>query len=140
MLGMSGGTDSSVAAMKLQEAGYEVTGVTLRLHDDGGRGAEETSRLADRLGIEHFEYDAHEAFEAQMVRYFTEEYLAGRTPVPCTVCNNRLKWPLLARLADERGISCIAQGTTCERYAAMGDGTSLLPSMPTRTSRSSFGD
>lgn len=51
MLGMSGGTDSSVAAMKLQEAGYEVTGVTLRLHDDGGRGAEEAARLADRLGI-----------------------------------------------------------------------------------------
>ena len=44
LLGMSGGTDSSVAAMKLQEAGYEVTGVTLRLHDDGGRGAEEASR------------------------------------------------------------------------------------------------
>ena len=110
LLGMSGGTDSSVAAMKLQEAGYEVTGVTLRLHDDGGRGAEEAARLADRLGIEHFEYDAREAFEAQVVRYFTEEYLAGRTPVPCTVCNNRLKWPLLARLADERGISNIATG------------------------------
>lgn len=110
LLGMSGGTDSSVAAMKLQEAGYEVTGVTLRLHDDGGRGAEEAARLADRLGIAHFEYDAREAFEAQVVRYFTEEYLAGRTPVPCTVCNNRLKWPLLARLADERGIRSIATG------------------------------
>ena len=110
LLGMSGGTDSSVAAMKLQEAGYEVTGVTLRLHDDGGRGAEEAARLADRLGIDHFEYDAREAFEAQVVRYFTEEYLAGRTPVPCTVCNNRLKWPLLARLADERGIRSIATG------------------------------
>lgn len=110
LLGMSGGTDSSVAAMKLQDAGYEVTGVTLRLHDDGGRDAEEAARLADRLGIEHFEYDAREAFEAQVVRYFTEEYLAGRTPVPCTVCNNRLKWPLLARLADERGISNIATG------------------------------
>lgn len=110
LLGMSGGTDSSVAAMKLQEAGYEVTGVTLRLHDDGGRGAEEAARLADRLGIAHFEYDARETFEAQVVRYFTEEYLAGRTPVPCTVCNNRLKWPLLARLADERGIRSIATG------------------------------
>ena len=110
LLGMSGGTDSSVAAMKLHEAGYEETGVTLRLHDDGGRGAEEASRLADRLGIKHFEYDARKAFEEQVVRYFTEEYLAGRTPVPCTVCNNRLKWPLLARLADERGISCIATG------------------------------
>ena len=110
LLGMSGGIDSSVAAMKLQEAGYEVTGVTLRLHDDGGRGAEEAARLADRLGIAHFEYDAREAFEAQVVRYFTEEYLAGRTPVPCTVCNNRLKWPLLARLADERGIRSIATG------------------------------
>lgn len=110
LLGMSGGTDSSVAAIKLQDAGYEVTGVTLRLHDDGGHDAEEAARLADRLGIEHFEYDARKAFEAQVVRYFTEEYLAGRTPVPCTVCNNRLKWPLLARLADERGISNIATG------------------------------
>ena len=110
LLGMSGGTDSSVAAIKLQDAGYEVAGVTLRLHDDGGRDAEEAARLADRLGIEHFEYDARKAFEAQVVRYFTEEYLTGRTLVPCTVCNNRLKWPLLARLADERGISCIATG------------------------------
>ena len=68
LLGMSGGTDSSVAAIKLQDAGYEVAGVTLRLHDDGGRAAEEAARLADRLGIEHFEYDAREAFEAQVVR------------------------------------------------------------------------
>ena len=145
MLGMSGGTDSSVAAMKLQESGYEVTGVTLRLHDDGGRGAEEASRLANRLGIEHFEYDAREAFEAQVVRYFTEEYLAGRTPVPCTVCNNRLKWPLLARLADERRISNIGfltlrQGTTYARCTMTGDGISLLPPMLTKISHSFFGD
>ena len=137
MLGMSGGTDSSVAAMKLQEAGYEVTGVTLRLHDDGGRGAEETSRLADRLGIEHFEYDAHEAFEAQVVRYFTEEYLAGRTPVPCTVCNNRLKWPLLARLADERGISCIATGNYV-RKVCRDVRCSIAPAVDSDTDQSFF--
>lgn len=106
LLGMSGGTDSSVAAMKLQEAGYEVTGVTFRFYEAEGRTEylEDARALVSRLGLEHITYDARQVFRERIIRYFLDEYLAGRTPVPCTVCNNELKWALLARIADEKGI------------------------------------
>lgn len=112
LLGMSGGTDSSVAAMRLQEAGYEVTGVTFRFYEVGGELTylDDARSLAERLGIQHIVYDARDMFRKRIVRYFIDEYLAGHTPVPCTVCNNELKWPLLARIADEKGIFLIATG------------------------------
>lgn len=109
---MSGGTDSSVAAMKLQEAGYEVTGVTFRFYDAEGSAQhlEDARALASRLGIEHITYDVRDEFHSRIIRYFLDEYLAGRTPVPCTVCNNELKWTLLAKIADEKGIYWISTG------------------------------
>lgn len=112
LLGMSGGTDSSVAAMKLQEAGYEVTGVTFRFYEVGGKTEylEDARALAGRLGIEHITYDARELFRERIIRYFIDEYLAGHTPVPCTLCNNELKWKLLAEIADEKGIYWISTG------------------------------
>ena len=112
LLGMSGGTDSSVAAMKLQEAGYEVTGVTFRFYEKEGATEylEDACALASRLGIEHITYDAREVFGSRIIRYFIDEYLAGHTPVPCTLCNNELKWALLAKIADEKGIYWISTG------------------------------
>lgn len=112
LLGMSGGTDSSVAAMKLQEAGYEVIGVTFRFYEVDGKTEylEDARTLASRLGIEHITYDARDVFRSRIIRYFIDEYLAGHTPVPCTRCNNELKWPLLAKIADEKGIYWIATG------------------------------
>lgn len=112
LLGMSGGTDSSVAAMRLQEAGYEVVGVTFRFYEvDGEVGYLEDARaLARRLGMEHITCDAREEFRSRIVTYFVGEYLAGHTPVPCTRCNNELKWRLLAQIADEKGIFWIATG------------------------------
>lgn len=112
LLGMSGGTDSSVAAMRLLEAGYEVTGVTFRFYElnDSTEYLEDARELAGRLGIQHITYDAREVFHSQIVEYFVREYLAGHTPVPCTLCNNYLKWPLLAKIADEMGIFYIATG------------------------------
>lgn len=112
VLGMSGGTDSSVAAMKLQEAGYEVIGVTFRFYEAEGRTEylEDARTLAARLGIEHITYDAREVFRSRIIRYFLDEYLAGRTPVPCTLCNNELKWALLAKTVDEKGIYWISTG------------------------------
>lgn len=109
---MSGGTDSSVAAMLLQEAGYEVIGVTFRFYEADGSMAyvEEARELAQRLGIHHITFDAREEFRHRIVRYFVDEYLAGHTPVPCTLCNNEIKWPLLVKLADERSIDYIATG------------------------------
>ena len=112
LLGMSGGTDSSVAAMRLLEAGYEVIGVTFRFYELNGSTEylEDARNLAERLGIRHIIYDAREIFARQIIEYFVQEYLAGRTPVPCTLCNNYLKWPLLAKIADEMGIFYIATG------------------------------
>lgn len=112
LLGMSGGTDSSVAAMRLLEAGYEVTGVTFRFYElnSSTEYLEDARNLAERLGIPHITYDAREVFNKQILEYFVHEYLAGHTPVPCTLCNNRLKWPLLAEIADEMGIFYIATG------------------------------
>lgn len=112
LLGMSGGTDSSVAAMLLQEAGYEVTGITFRFYElnDATGYLEDARELADRLGIRHIIYDAREVFRKQIIEYFVDEYMAGHTPVPCTLCNNYLKWPLLSQIADEMGIFYIATG------------------------------
>lgn len=109
---MSGGTDSSVAALKLQDAGYEVVGVTFRFCEPEGRTdyLDEARALAARLGMEHITCDARALFRARVIRYFTDEYMAGRTPVPCTRCNNELKWPLLAETADAKGIHWIATG------------------------------
>ena len=112
LLGMSGGTDSSVAAMRLLEAGYEVIGVTFRFYELNGSTEylEDARNLAERLGIRHITYDAREIFARQIIEYFVQEYLAGRTPVPCTLGNNYLKWPLLAKIADEMGVFYIATG------------------------------
>ena len=112
LLGMSGGTDSSVSAMLLQQAGYEVVGITFRFYEPNGsqEHLEDARALAEKLGITHIIYDARELFEKEIVDYFIQEYMAGRTPVPCTLCNNYLKWPLLAQIADEMGIYYISTG------------------------------
>ena len=112
LLGMSGGTDSSVAAMLLLEAGYEVTGVTFRFYEFNGSTEylEDARALAARLGIGHITYDARKVFQEQIIDYFIDEYMSGHTPVPCTLCNNQLKWPLLAKIADEMGIFYLATG------------------------------
>ncbi len=111
LLGMSGGTDSSVAAMLLQDAGYNVTGVTFRFYEKGtNKHLDDACELAARLNIPHIIYDARQVFEEQVINYFIGEYMSGRTPVPCAVCNNTLKWPLLAKIADENDIYHIATG------------------------------
>ena len=112
LLGMSGGTDSSVAALLLQDAGYEVTGVTFRFYEKDGNTdyLDDARDLCSRLGIPHLISDQREAFRNTIIDYFIREYMAGRTPVPCTLCNNYLKWPLLRQLADEMGIYHLATG------------------------------
>ena len=112
LLGMSGGTDSSVAALLLQDAGYEVTGVTFRFYekDNSTEYLDDACDLCSRLGIPHLISDQREAFRTTIIDYFIREYMAGHTPVPCTLCNNYLKWPLLRQLADERGIYHLATG------------------------------
>ena len=81
---MSGGTDSSVAAMLLQDAGYEVTGITFRFYEKDFQTEylEDARHLCEQLGIRHLTYDAREVFEEQIIHYFIQEYMNGRTPVP----------------------------------------------------------
>ena len=112
LLGMSGGTDSSVAALLLQDAGYEVTGVTFRFYEKEGdtEYLDDARALCARLGIPHLVVDQRETFRHTIIDYFIREYMEGHTPVPCTLCNNFLKWPLLRQLADEQGIYHIATG------------------------------
>lgn len=112
LLGMSGGTDSSVAALLLQDAGYEVVGVTFRFYEKDGSTEylDDARLLCDRMGMQHIVSDQREIFQSTIINYFIAEYMAGHTPVPCTLCNNYLKWPLLRKIADEMGIFYLATG------------------------------
>ena len=109
---MSGGTDSSVAALLLQDAGYEVVGITFRFYEKDGdtEYLDDARELCNRLGIEHIISDQREVFRSTIIDYFIREYMAGHTPIPCTLCNNYLKWPLLRQIADQMGIYHIATG------------------------------
>ena len=116
MLGMSGGVDSTAAALLLQEAGYDVCGATLLLHRSGEEGcgaageAASARRAAERLGIPFFTPDCTEEFAAQVMGDFVSEYRAGRTPNPCVQCNRYVKFAALLRRADDLGIPYIATG------------------------------
>lgn len=115
---MSGGTDSSVAAMLLQEQGYEVCGVTLRLWSDSdGMDADEVPQyiydakyLAQKLNIKHEVIDVKSYFYDEIILYFKEEYVKGRTPNPCAKCNVVLKWKLLVEQANAMGCYFVATG------------------------------
>ena len=121
MLGMSGGVDSSVAAVLLQEQGYEVIGVTMKLRPEGllqqvngGCGSsddvEDARRVAECLGIEYHVMDFTEIFTRQVIDYFVKEYQRGRTPNPCIACNHYLKFGALYDKAMEMGCDYIATG------------------------------
>ncbi len=115
VIGMSGGVDSSVAAYLLKEQGYDVVGVTMRVwqddNQDNGLQAETDARaVADALGIEHRVASYEKQFREQVVDYFVGEYLKGRTPNPCNMCNRRIKWESLLQVADEIGAEYVATG------------------------------
>ena len=111
LLGMSGGTDSSVAAILLKEQGYNVIGITFRFREGGDESfVNDASEMATRINIQHFVYDARKVFNESIVSYFVDEYLIGRTPFPCAKCNNELKWNLLISEADRLNIHYVSMG------------------------------
>ena len=115
VIGLSGGVDSSVAAVLLKEQGYNVIGVTLKLWEKTGKFEGETyideaKNIAKKLEIEHIVVDAQKEFKQTVVKYFISEYLNGRTPSPCTLCNNQIKWKLLADVANKYNYEFIATG------------------------------
>ena len=113
-IGLSGGVDSSVAAAVLKESGYEVIGITMQLWDNAdsplATAAEDARRVADFLGIEHHVLDFREEFSKRVVDYFANEYVNGRTPNPCIVCNRFLKFDAMLSAAKELGADKIATG------------------------------
>ena len=118
---MSGGIDSSAVCLMLLDEGYEVVGVTMRVWDlprqfaDAGQEypdfIQDARALAARLGIAHYVADERTAFRDIVVRDFVDEYLAGRTPNPCVMCNPAFKFRVLAEWADKLGCDYIATGT-----------------------------
>ena len=110
LVGMSGGVDSSAVCMLLQDEGYEVVGLTLRMWDVPAQFSTpeqeepnhilEARELAQRLGIEHHTLDIREAFRAEVVQAYIDEYMRGRTPNPCVMCNRFFKWKYLLDEAD----------------------------------------
>lgn len=107
VVAMSGGVDSSVAALLACREGYDVLGVTLRLRDQAPEGAAE---VCARLNIPFEEWDAREEFSRSVIAPFCAAYRAGRTPNPCVLCNRSLKFGLLMRRAEEQGIDAIFSG------------------------------
>lgn len=113
LLGMSGGIDSSVAAILLLKEGYDVTGVTFLFSGtrvDSEKGAGEAKDLAQSIGIEHYTMDLRKAFDELVVHYFKNSYLKGRTPFPCAVCNPQLKFAQLVEMANQMDCEYIASG------------------------------
>lgn len=121
VVAMSGGVDSSVVAALAAASGAEVIGITLQLYDYGaatgrkgaccaGDDIHDARAVADRLGIAHYVFDHESAFREEVVEQFADEYLAGRTPVPCIRCNMGPKFTDLFRMARELGADCLATG------------------------------
>lgn len=117
LVAMSGGVDSSVAALLLQQEGYEVIGATLNLWSYEGRQEPyneccslEVRVVAQQLGIEHHFVDEGKEFKRQVIEPFMAEYLAGRTPSPCARCNRHVRFPKLLQLADRLECEYLATG------------------------------
>jgi tRNA-specific 2-thiouridylase len=113
---MSGGVDSSVAALVLKQEGYEVHGFSFRLaetgdaEDQGGASFESARKSAALLGIPHTVIDLRDTFRREVVQPFIRRYLEGKTPSPCIRCNRDIKFSALGRLADDKGFHRIATG------------------------------
>ncbi|MGI5948637.1 MAG: tRNA 2-thiouridine(34) synthase MnmA [Lachnospiraceae bacterium] len=110
VVGLSGGVDSSVAALLLKEQGYDVIGVTMKTWDGAESIIEDAKRVADFLSIPYHVIDFTEEFHRHVVDYFAEEYLHGRTPNPCVVCNRHVKWEALLDRSREFGAELVATG------------------------------
>jgi tRNA-specific 2-thiouridylase len=123
LVAMSGGIDSSLAAVMLHEEGYEVIGMTMKTWDyaSSGSSKKETGccsldsindarNIAVNLGFPHYILDIREEFGDYVIDHFTGEYLEGRTPNPCVLCNTHIKWDSLLRRADKLDCELIATG------------------------------
>ena len=123
IVAMSGGVDSSVAALLLKEQGYDVVGVTMRLwssEDDSKpknnkrccsvEDVEDARKVCDILGINHYHLNFEKEFQKYVVDYFVNSYIEGKTPHPCLACNDKIKFDFLYKRAQNLGSDLIATG------------------------------
>ncbi len=123
LVAMSGGIDSTVSALMLHQQGYEVIGITMKTWDyaSSGGGKKETGccnvdsfndarQAAVQHGFPHYILDIREEFGGAVIENFVDEYIAGRTPNPCVLCNTHIKWSALLKRADALGCDFIATG------------------------------
>src|SRR5437867_8479586 len=121
IVGMSGGVDSSATAALLLEQGYDVVGITLKLWPQdcvsraedkccGPQAVTDARAVCHKLGIPYYLIDEAAEFQSKVIEYFAKEYKAGRTPNPCVMCNQNLKFGRLIERADQLGARYIATG------------------------------
>jgi len=121
---MSGGVDSSLAAFLLKEKGYQVVGISMKLWDFKEVGGEshpdgrccslealnDARAVCQMMGIPHYVVDMGDDFKKEVISNFVEEYIKGRTPNPCIICNTKIKWESLWRKAKSLGAKFISTG------------------------------
>nr|WP_235973888.1 tRNA 2-thiouridine(34) synthase MnmA [Parasphingopyxis marina] len=121
VVAMSGGVDSSVVAALAAKTGAEVIGITLQLYDHGeatgrtgsccaGQDIRDARAVAEKLGIAHYVFDYESRFRESVIDDFADEYMAGRTPIPCIRCNQGVKFKDLLGMARDLGADCLATG------------------------------
>ena len=148
VVAMSGGVDSSVVAALAARSGVEVIGITLQLYDHGasvnrvgsccaGQDIRDARAVCDKLGIAHYVFDHESQFRAGVIDHFADEYMRGRTPIPCVRCNMGVKFTDLFRLARDLGADCLATGHYVQRMIGE-DGAELHRSIDPARDQSYF--